>query len=253
MTTEPFLLREDDAIEVGNIGESSQRSQRDLGGAGDERATRNLDVLTLDRIAHLVYGDAVGVQPVRIEENLDLAPPLSGELDLRHTAGRFEDLLDLLVDNLAEFLEIAIAVDGDGQNGTGIGIRLLNDRCRGIAAKLVDDRPDLVADVLDRNVHVFFKHEIDVDVGVALIGICPQFVDAFDRIDGCFDGKRERRFDFFGAGTGKLDAYVDVGLLGSWHQVDAKAPVGKDPEGHERHRHHQCEYRAANTDVRYLH
>ncbi len=140
-----------------------------------------------------------------------------------------------------------------GQNGTGIGIRLLNDRCRGIAAKLVDDRPDLVADVLDRNVHVLFKNEIDVDVRVALIGIRAQFVDAFDRIDGCFDGKRERRFDFFGAGTGKLDAYVDVGLLGSWHQVDAKAPIREDPQRHERHRHHQCEYRAANADVRYLH
>ena len=119
----------------------------------------------------------------------------------RHAAGRFEDLLDLLVDDLAEFLEIAIAVDGNRQNGTGIGIGLLNDRGRGIAAELVDDRSDLVADVLDRDVHVLFKNEVDVDVRVALIGICAQFVDAFDRVDGCFNGKRERGFDFFGAGA----------------------------------------------------
>ena len=42
-------------------------------GPGDETAAGHFDVLPLDRGAHLIDGQAVGVQAVGVEQQLDLA------------------------------------------------------------------------------------------------------------------------------------------------------------------------------------
>ena len=73
-------------------------------GPGDEVAAGDLDVLALDRGPHLVDGQPVGVEPVGVQQQLDLALPLAVEADRADVLQRLEDLLDLLVGDLRDFL-----------------------------------------------------------------------------------------------------------------------------------------------------
>ena len=50
---------------------------------------------------HLVDGQAVGVEPVRIEQDPDLAPAIAHQLHFADVLHRLEHLLDLLVGDLA--------------------------------------------------------------------------------------------------------------------------------------------------------
>ena len=56
--------------------------------------------------------------------------------------------------------------------------------------------------------------------------------DAVNGIDVFLDAFRDRAFDLFSAGAGKVDIDVDVGLIGLGHQVNAECPVRKHSQRH---------------------
>ena len=64
---------EDDPVEIVDVLDAAQRPERDFGGPGDEVAAGDLDVLPRDRGPHLIDGQAVGVQPVGVQQQLDFA------------------------------------------------------------------------------------------------------------------------------------------------------------------------------------
>src|SRR5262249_32447386 len=66
-----------DAVEVFDVADAAHRANGHVGRPGRELTARNLHVLPLDGVPHLVDGEPVGVQPVRVQEQLNLALALA--------------------------------------------------------------------------------------------------------------------------------------------------------------------------------
>ena len=131
-------------------------------GPVDEVAAGDLDVLTRDGGPHLIDGQAVGVEPVGVQQQLDLAPAIALQLDRPDVLQRLEHLLDLLVRDLGDLLLRSRPVDVELQNRRRVGILFLDLRRPGVARKLADDGRDLVADVLRGRLDVALEREGDV-------------------------------------------------------------------------------------------
>ena len=83
VTVEPFRCDRMMRLKSLTFVRRPMRAQRDFGGPGNEGAAGNFDVLTLNGLADLVHRQAVGIQPVGIQQQLDLPAPIAGELHAR--------------------------------------------------------------------------------------------------------------------------------------------------------------------------
>ena len=238
-------IRQDDAVEIVDVLDPAHRAERHFGGAGDEVAAGNLDVLARDRGPHLIDGQPVRVEPIGVQQQLDLAPAIALQLDRPDILHRLEHLLDLLVGDLRDLLLRSRAEDVELEDRRRIGVLLLDLRRPGVARKLLDDRRDLVADVLRRRLDIALEGERDVHLRLALIGVRPQLVDAADGVDRLLDPLGDLGLDLLGAGAGKLDLDVDDRLIGLRHQVEAEILVRERAEHDQRRRHHDGEDRDA--------
>src|SRR5881628_1746616 len=102
------LLREDDARKIGNIRQAAHRPESDFRRAGDKTSTRNFNVLALDGTPHLLCRQSVCCQPVGVQQELYLPPPVAIELDTANIVDGFQNLLDLLVNDLRQFLRVPL-------------------------------------------------------------------------------------------------------------------------------------------------
>ena len=100
------LLRNDDAAEIGNVCQPAHRPQHDIRRSGVEISAGNFDVLTLDRIANLLCGQAVRREAVGVQQQLDLPAALPVKVDAADIVHGFQNLFDLFVDDFGEFLRI---------------------------------------------------------------------------------------------------------------------------------------------------
>ena len=249
----PVAVGQDDPVEIVDVLDPAERAERHFRRPGHEVAAGDLDVLTRDGGPHLIDGQPVGVEPVGVEQQLDLPPAIPLQLDRPHVFHRLEDLLDLLVRNLRDFLLRSRPVDVELQNRRRVRVLFLDLRRPGVARKLLDDGRDLVADVLRRGLDVALEGERDVHLPLALVGVRPQLVDPADRVDRFFDPLRDLGLDLLGARPGKLDLHVDDRLIGLRHQVETEIAVRERAEHDERGGHHDREDRTLDADVCQFH
>ena len=111
-----FAVRQDDPLEIIDIGDPPHGAQRDFRRPGNEGSARDLDVLALHRSAHVVDRQAVGTEAVGIQQKLDLAAPFPGKGDVADILYGLEFLLDFLVGDLGDLFRRPVARDGDGQD-----------------------------------------------------------------------------------------------------------------------------------------
>ena len=94
--------RDDDVLElIGGI-DAPQRSERKRRLPLFEQPAGNFDVLLLHRVAYLIDRQAVRVQLLHIDHDLDFARATAGEADLPDAVDRFEAALHLLVGDFGE-------------------------------------------------------------------------------------------------------------------------------------------------------
>ena len=239
---------DDDAVEVVDVLDAAHCPHRDVGRPGGELAAGNLDVLPLYGGAHLFDGEAVGVQAIGVEHQLDLALALAVVADRADVLDGFELLLDPLFGNFGQLFRRARPVDGEAEDRLRVRIHLGDLQRPGVARELVDDLRQFVADVLGRRFDVALEREVDRDARVALIGGGAQLVDAADRIDGFLDPLGDLRFDLLGAGAGKVGLHRDDRDVGLGHQIEAERLVRHGAEDDERRRHHDREDRTVDAD-----
>src|SRR5207247_1992825 len=102
------LLREDDARKIGNIRQAAHRPKSDFRRTGDKTSTRNFNVLALDGIPHLLCRQSVCSQPIGVQQELYLPPPVAIEFNTANIVDGFQNLLDLLVSDLRQFLRVPL-------------------------------------------------------------------------------------------------------------------------------------------------
>src|SRR5262249_22062504 len=196
-------VRDHDAVEVLDVADPAHRAHRHVGRSGRELAAGYLHVLPLDGIPNLVHGETVGVEPVGVQQQLNLALALAVVADRADVLHRLEILLDALLGDLGDFLRRARAVDGESEDRLRVRIHLGDLHRTGVARELADNLRQLVADVLGRRLDLALQREGDRDTRVALIGRGAELVDAADRIHRLFDALGDLGFDLFGARAGQ--------------------------------------------------
>ena len=223
-------------------------------GPVDEVAAGDLDVLARDGGPHLIDGQAVGVQPVGVQQQLDLAPAIALQADRADVLQRLEHLLDLLVGDLRELLLRPRAVDveragsatrRDPASGSA-GARASRGNCSTIVATL--SRTSCVADSMSRS---SVKVMVTCDwpwLEVARSSSMPLIVLTASsmRLVICVSTSSA-------LAPGSWTWTVTTGRVGLRHQVEAEILVRERAQHDERRRHHDGEHRPLDADVCELH
>ena len=235
----PHVCHHDVAELVEGIDPPDRADPQLVGPAGDP-SPRDLDVLALDGLLHVVDGEVVGEELVGVEEDADLALARSGEGDLAHPVHGLEHALDLLVRDLRGLAQAALACHHHPDHGIGVGVGLLDHRGQDVGGQLAQGARDLLTHVLGRVLDVAFEHELRGDAGVALGGARGQLVEPGERAQGFLDGQHDLGGHFLGGGAGKPQGDVDGGGIGAGEKVDPEVAEGEDAEDHqEAHQHHR--------------
>ena len=123
------LRRDDDVVEVLRRIHASERAQQELSLALLDRATRDLDVLGDDRVAHLRHRQVVGVQLLDVDDDMDLASASAGEADLADAIDGLNRAGDLLVGELGDRPQThRLGRDDQRHHRIGVRIDLGDDR-----------------------------------------------------------------------------------------------------------------------------
>ena len=246
-------VRDDDLVEILDVLNAPHGAQGDFRGSGQETSAGDFDILPLDGAADLIDGQAIGVHSVFVQQQLDFAMPVAGERDFADVLNGFEDLFDLLVDDLADLLLRPVSGNGDRKNGIRIRIHFLNDRRERVSRELVGNRRDLVPHILHCVLDLSLEDESDHDPGASLLGSGAQFIDPGDSIYNFLDRFGDLSLNLFGAGSGQAGLDDDHRKIRFGHQVQAELAVGSDAQHHDGCSHHESKYRASDADIRKLH
>ena len=98
----PVLGRHHDVVEVRGRVDAAERAQQQLPFALLDGAARNLDVLRDDGVADLGHRQAVRVQLLDVDDDVDLAGAAAGQADLADAVDGLDGAGDLLVGELGE-------------------------------------------------------------------------------------------------------------------------------------------------------
>ena len=94
--------RDDDVVEVRGGVDAAERAQQQLALALLDRAAWDLDVLGDERVAHLGHRQAVRVQLLDVDDDVDFARAAAGEADFADAVDGLDDPRDLLVGELGQ-------------------------------------------------------------------------------------------------------------------------------------------------------
>ena len=213
-----------------------------------EAAARQLEVLRAQRRGDVGRRQAVSVQPIGIDLDLDLAAPRAEEQHLADAVDRLEPLLDVLLEERRQLDDRHRRRDREHQDRERVGILLLHDRRVGGLRQVADDRIDLGAHFLRGDVGVLRQVERDGDARAALGRGRAQLVDAGDGVDRGLDAVGDLGLDVLGrrAGVGGRDR--DDRRLDARVAIDAEREerdAADDGDGGDEHR---GEDRAVDAD-----
>ncbi len=244
------LVRGHDQVGEGrHVLHAAHGAEHHLAVALVDAAAGDLDVLLLQRLPHLQDGDLVGGHAVGVDVDVDRALPAADHDDRADALHGLDALLDLLLRDLGDLAEIAVAGDDHAHDRRRVDVELLHDRRLGPFRETRDDGRDLVAHLLCRDRAVLAQQELHDDDGDAFLAGRAQDVDAFDGVDDLLDRLGDAALDLLDARA------LERGRDGDGREVDVREEVEtealeREPAEHdERHDEHGREDGAADAEV----
>ncbi len=237
-------------LKSGGRVDAAERAQQHLALALFDRAARNLDVLGHDRVAHLRHRQAVRVQLLDVDDDVNLARPAAAEIDFADAVHRLDRPLHLLVGDLGERPEAhRIGRQHDRHHGIRIGIDLGDDRRQDLRRHVRHRGRHLLADVVRRVVDVALEDELDRDLRLAFLNPHRRhLVDAGNAAERLLHRLDDGGRHLVRARAGQQQRDVHRRRIGARKEVDAEGGERKDPEHHERHDEHRGEHRTTDAE-----
>ena len=242
-------VRDDQVVEVRDGLDASHRPDHELAPGLIEAPARQLQVLALDRFAHLADRETLRREAIRIHRDVDGALLPAEHDDLSDTGERLDVLLHLPARELGHLAQVPAARERDAHHRNRVHVELVDHRRVRTDGQLRQDGRHLVAHVLRRGVARLLEHELHDDGRQALLGNAAELVDAVDRVDRLLEDLRDAGLHLLDAralqrGGDRDDREVDVRK-----EVEPEATVGEEAEHDQRHDQHGREHRAADEDV----
>ena len=199
--------------------------------------------------AHVDRGEAVGLEPLRVEAHVDPPRAPAEDRDLADAVDGLELPAQDLVGELGRLAERAASRQGDGEDRRRVGVELLHDRLVDVARQVREDAVHLVAHLLRGDVHVLLEDERDEDLRDALGGDRLEVVDARDRVDRLLDLVGDLGLDLLRRGAREPRDDGDGGEVDARVPVDAEARVADSSDDDERDDEHRREDGPADAET----
>ncbi len=152
-------------------------------GLGLEPSAGQLGVLAAHGLDHVVHGERVAAQAIRIEPDPHLALAATDERDGADAGNALDPLLHDVVGVIREVADRQRSGDHDRENRRSGRVDLLDERRLDVERQLRARARDLVAHVLRLLLDVLLELELDGDLRKPLGADRAQRVDAGDRVD----------------------------------------------------------------------
>ena len=239
----PVALLDDDVAELGDRLDAPARAERHLRRAGLDAAAGNLGVLRLQRARDVGDRQVVGLQPRRVERDVDLALASADDEDLADAVDALELAAQRLVGVLGDVADRLVgATRASVMTGAESGSNFSTVGCWMFFGQERQDAVDAVAHFLRGDVAVLFEQERD-DHGRDPFGRGrAQLVDAADRVDRFLDLVRDLGLDFLRRRAGQARRDDDGG------EVDLRKAIEAEPGERERADDRQREDQDAGED-----
>ena len=144
--------RHDEVAEIGGPLDAAHGAHHQLAARLVEPAAGQLEVLPLDRVAHLADRQALRRQPVRVDGDVDGAFLAAEHEHLPDPGERLDVLLHLPAGELGLLAQVPPPGERDAHDGDGVHVELVDDRRVGPDGQLGEDGGHLVPHVLGRGV-----------------------------------------------------------------------------------------------------
>ena len=234
---------------IGGV-DAAHGPQQDFGLPLLDGAPWRLDVLRHDCIAHVGDRQPVGVQLLKIDDDVHFAGATAADRHLADAVDGFDRALDLLVGDLGQRPQAhRLGRHDDGHHRIGVGIDLLDDGRQHLRRHAFQAAGDFFTDVVRGVVDVALEHELDGDLRAAFVDpLRRHLVDAGDAAERLLHRFDDGAGHLVGAGAGKLQRDGDGRRIGLWKQVHAQVAEREDAEDHERHDQHRGEDRTPDAE-----
>ena len=159
----PSLSRDDDVAELLDRLHAPVRAQRDRLRAGLDASAGNLRVLRLQRARDVGDGEVLGLQPRRVQRDVDLARAAADDDDLADAADALELAPQRLVGVFGDVANRLVGRHRERHDRRRVGIELLDRRLLDGARQLRQDAVHAIAHFLRRDVDVLLEQERNDD------------------------------------------------------------------------------------------
>ena len=215
-----------------------------------EPASRNLDVLRLQRPGDLRHGEVVGAQTVGIEPQVDLPAAAANHQHLADAGHGLEAAAQHLVRVLRDLLDRPRGGHREPEHRRRVHVHLLDDRLQDRARQQRQDAVDLVAHLLGGHVDVLLEQERCRHERYAFGGRRAQLVQAADGVDGFFNLVGDLGFDLLRRGPGLPRRDHDRGEIDLREPVDSQLRVPERADHGERQHEDRREHRPSHAERR---
>ena len=127
------------SAKAGDVLHAAHGAQHQLAAALVDAAAGDLDVLRPQRVAHLLDRESGRPPAVGVDEDVDRALPAADQDHRADAAARSRCLLDLLLGDLGDLAQVAVAGDDDAHDRRRVDVELLHDRRVGALGQARDD------------------------------------------------------------------------------------------------------------------
>ena len=230
---------------------AAEGAQQQLALALLDGAAGNLDVLRDDGLAHLVHRQAVRVELLDVDDDVNFAGASARQAHFADAVDRLDAAGDLLVGQLGQRSQAhRLGRDDERHDRIGVGIDLRDDGRKQRRRNGPEGAGHFFANVVDRLVQIALEDEAHDDARLALGDARLNLVDARHAADRLFHRLDDRRRHLVGAGARQRQGDADRRRIGPREQVHAQPLERERAEHHERHHQHRRRDGPADAEFR---
>ena len=196
-----------------DVFHAAHRADAHFGVPAHDASAGGFDVFGADGAFDILGRQVVGGQFVEIEVDVNLPVLPAADVHAADVVHGFERPADLLVGDLGQLANGAVARHHQRDHRIGVRIDFLHDRRKHVRRQVPHRAADLFPNVVGRLRDIALHHEGDGDVGRSLADAGLHFVDAADRGDSLFERHNYLRSNLFRRSARQQDLYIDGGRI----------------------------------------
>ena len=250
---EPHARGKQQVAHVVDAVEFADRAHREARVVLRDLARAHREIALLEQGAELAHVDAVGGEPVRIDEDAHLARLHALQLDARDALDALDRPLQVLLQHLVLVGQVLVGRDADHGHRLVAGAEGEHQQPVGAHRQLRPDRIELGAHIERGGVHVAIPVEQHREGRLVGLGARPDFLDARQRRERLLDRAHHQFLHLLRGRPRVRDDDLHAGERDVRHGLEPQQLARDQADGEQRERRHDGGHGAGEGDLRVQH